>query len=129
MPPKIIGFLCEWCAARALENLAFHRPELPPGFQPLRINCTGSLELEVVTKALAQAEGVLVAGCPSGECHFKEGNLRAGLHLEALRRVLSALGEDPRRLKVLWLSAGEGERLGEEIWKFYRELSHEDRGS
>ncbi len=129
MKPRIIGFLCEWCAARALENLAFCRPELPVGFQPFRINCTGSLELEVVIKALTEADGVLVAGCPPGECHFREGNLRAGLRLKALKRVLSALGEDLRRLRIIWLSSGEGERLGEEIHKFYRELSLEDRGS
>ncbi|OAQ20987.1 hydrogenase iron-sulfur subunit [Thermosulfurimonas dismutans] len=126
MSLKVIGFLCEWCAAKALENLAFKRKTLPEGFYPIRVPCSGTVDLEVVRKALEKgASGVLVGGCPQGECHFREGNLRAGLRIIAYQKLLSALGLNPRKLKAVWVSASEGEKLYQEIWRFWEELKGE----
>ncbi len=123
MSLKLIGFLCEWCAARALENLAFKRKALPKGFYPLRVPCSGTVDLGLIRTAFcAGAAGVLVAGCPQGECHFREGNLRAGIRAEAYRRLLSSLGIDSGRLRTLWLSGGEDEKLYQEIWRFWEDL-------
>lgn len=129
MSLKVVGFLCEWCAAKALENLAFKRKTLPEGFYPVRVPCSGAVDLELIRKAFEKgASGVLVGGCLQGECHFKEGNLRAGLRVKAYQKLLSALGLNPGRLKMIWVSAGEGQKLYQEIWRFWEELKHENSG-
>ncbi len=126
MRPRLIGFLCEWCAAKALENMAHKRLRLPDGFMPLRVNCSGAVELSLITQALYEgASGVLVGGCPKGQCHYREGNTRAAIRLRAYRRLLEALGLPPDRIRAVWVGSGEGERLYQAIWQFWKELTGE----
>lgn len=124
----MIGFLCEWCAARALENMAHKRLKLPDGFLPLRVRCSGAVEPALLTEALRRgALGVLVGGCPRGHCHYREGNTRAEIRLKVYRKLLAALGLSPDRVRGVWVGSGEGERLHREIWQFWKELTGEDR--
>ncbi|MBX6424031.1 hydrogenase iron-sulfur subunit [Thermosulfurimonas sp. F29] len=126
MKPVLVGFLCQWCAAKALENLAHRRLKLPEGFLPVRINCTGALELAWITEALYRgATGVLIGGCPRGQCHFREGNTRASLRITAYRKLLAAMEISRDRVRTIWVGSGEGERLYREIWRLWRELTGE----
>ena len=65
-------------------------------------------------KAFEQGmDGVFVAGCLEGECHYLRGNLRAKKRVEHVRKILTALGINPERLQMYNLSAAMGGRFVE----------------
>ena len=55
------------------------------------------------------ADGVIVSGCHPGDCHYVEGNYKAMRRVHLIRRLLIDYGVDPRRLKLTWVSASEGD--------------------
>ena len=85
--------------------------------------CSGRLDPAFVFKALASgADGVLITGCHPGECHYLEQNYKALRRYMLLRRVLSQMGFDPRRVKLVWASAAEGVKLAQEITDMVEEV-------
>ncbi len=74
--PKILAFCCHYCAYSSADLAGSMRIQYPPNVRIIRTPCTGRLETEYFMKALENgADGVLVAGCLEGGCHFAEGNL------------------------------------------------------
>src|SRR5512136_815660 len=74
-------------------------------------------------KAFANgADGVMISGCHPGECHYIEQNYKALRRYLLLRRVLSQMGIEPQRIKLVWASAAEGVRLAQEIASFVEEV-------
>lgn len=70
----------------------------------------------MVLKALADgADGVLIAGCHPGECHYIEGNLKALRRHALLQRLLMQFGIEPERVQILWASASEGPKLADAV--------------
>ena len=59
------------------------------------------------------ADGVYVAGCLEGECHFMNGNLKARKRVEYVKKILEEVGIEPERVEMFNLSAGEGPRFAE----------------
>lgn len=112
--PRIVGILCHYCAYTASDNAARAKLAVPPNIRTLRVPCTGRVDPELVVHALSSgADGVLVCGCHPGDCHFVNGNLRARERFAVLRRVLSALGVAPERVRLEWVSAQESQRYVE----------------
>ena len=65
-----------------------------------------------VLRALQKgADGVLVAGCHPGECHYSTGNMYARRKLLLLRSLLGHIGIDKDRLSMAWISSAEGEKF------------------
>src|ERR1035437_1993855 len=76
--PRIVAFCCHYCAYSSADLAGVMRIQYPPNVRIIRTPCTGRLETEYFMKALENgADGVLVAGCREGGCHFVEGNLCA----------------------------------------------------
>jgi F420-non-reducing hydrogenase small subunit len=110
--PRIVAFLCNWCAYSAADKAGQARLELPPGLLAVRVMCTGRVEPAFVLQAFREgADGVLVAGCHPGDCHYVDGNLRAAARAAVLSRALAQAGIEPDRFRVVWTSATEGDRL------------------
>jgi F420-non-reducing hydrogenase iron-sulfur subunit len=64
------------------------------------------LEVEYFMKAFENgADGVIVAGCEEGSCHFKEGNLAAKRRVNYTRQLLSESGLEADRLRMVNVSA------------------------
>ena len=59
------------------------------------------------------ADGIYVAGCLEGECHFLEGNLRARKRVNYVKRVLEEIGIEPARVEMFNLSSAMGPRFAE----------------
>ncbi len=59
------------------------------------------------------ADGVYVAGCLEGECHFIEGNLKARRKVEYVKKTLTELGIEPERVEMYNLSSAQGARFAE----------------
>ena len=57
------------------------------------------------------ADGVLVAGCHPGECHYSTGNMYARRKLLLLRNLLEHIGIERDRLNLAWISSAEGEKF------------------
>ncbi len=70
-------------------------------------------------EALARgADGVIVGGCRLGECHYQVGNYKANKRFEIFKKLLADLGFEPDRVKTLWISGSEGQKLAQEVTAF-----------
>src|SRR3990172_2019659 len=101
--PKIIAFLCNWCSYRAADLAGTSRIKYPPNLRMIRGMCSGRVDPTFVLKALALgADGVMIAGCHPGECHYLEQNYKAMRRFAMLRHTLRKLGlEEGRALGPL----------------------------
>jgi F420-non-reducing hydrogenase iron-sulfur subunit len=116
--PKIVGFLCNWCSYRAADLAGSARIKYPPNVRIIRVMCSGRVDPTFVFKALADgADGVMVAGCHPGECHYISQNYKAMRRFSMLHYTLDAMGVEPDRVQLVWASAAEGQRLAEAITK------------
>ncbi len=114
--PKIVGFCCNWCSYRAADLAGTARIKYAPNVRIIRVMCSGRIDPAFVLKALALgADGVLLAGCHPGECHYIDQNYKAMRRYAMLKQMLAAMGVEPERVKLVWASAAEGQRLAEAI--------------
>ena len=110
--PKIIGFLCNWCAYSGADIAGSSRQSYPPNVRVIRVMCSGRVDPTFVMKAFASgADGVLILGCHPGDCHYISGNAKALGRIELLGRLLGAMGLEAERLRIDWVSAAQGERF------------------
>jgi heterodisulfide reductase subunit A len=121
--PLIIAFLCNWCSYTCADLAGTSRIQYPTNIRIIRVMCAGRVDPSFVLEALESgADGVLVAGCRLGECHYTFANYNAKSRMEALKLVLADVGIDPGRLKVEWISASEGARFASSIEGFVEYL-------
>ncbi len=121
--PLIIGFTCNWCSYRAADLAGVSRMKYPPNVRLIRLMCSGRLDPVFVLKALAGgADGVLITGCHPGECHYLEQNYKALRRYHLLRMLLTQLGVEPERVKLVWASAAEGGRFAEEVGRMVEDV-------
>jgi len=114
--PKIIAFCCHFCAYSSADLAGSMRIQYPPNVHIIRTPCTGRLETEFFLKALENgADGVLVAGCLEGGCHFIEGNLAAKRRVNYTRDMLEEIGIERDRLRMVNVSAAMARPLAETI--------------
>lgn len=107
--PVIVGFLCNWCSYRAADLAGTARIHYAPNLRPIRVMCSGRVEPQFVLKALrAGADGVMIAGCHPGECHYVEGNLKTMRRYHLLKQMLTQWGIEEERVQLVWASASEG---------------------
>jgi F420-non-reducing hydrogenase iron-sulfur subunit len=121
--PVIIAFLCNWCSYRAADLAGTARRHYAPNMRPIRVMCSGRVEPDMVLKALREgADGVLIAGCHPGECHYIEGNLKALRRYTLLKRMLAQFGVEEERVQLFWASASEGNQLAEAVDRMTEQL-------
>lgn len=90
------------------------RLSYPSNVKVIQMPCTGRVDVIHLLKAIEDgADGVYVAGCLEGECHFLTGNLKAKKRVQYVKGVLEELGLEPERVEMFNLSAGEGPRFAE----------------
>jgi F420-non-reducing hydrogenase iron-sulfur subunit len=112
--PIIVAFCCHYCAYAAADLAGSSRLQYPPNVRIIRTPCTGRLEVDYFMKAFENgADGVLVAGCEEGSCHFKEGNLLAKRRVNYIRNLLSEAGLEAERLRMVNVSAASAQKFAE----------------
>jgi F420-non-reducing hydrogenase iron-sulfur subunit len=112
--PKIVAFCCNFCAFAAADLAGAMRVQYPPNVRIIRLPCTGKVDAIHLMKAFEDgADGVFVAGCMEGECHFLEGNLRAKKRVAYTKKLLEEVGTDPNRVEMFNLSSAMGGRFAE----------------
>ncbi len=121
--PRIVGFLCNWCSYTGADLAGVSRLQYTPEFIPIRVMCSGSVDVAYILKALLEgADGVLVGGCHLGDCHYLNGNYRARRRVAVLKEVLEGVGIDPRRLLLEWVSASESGKFVKVVSTFEQTL-------
>ena len=117
--PKIIAFCCNWCSYAGADGAGVARLQMPTNFRIIRTMCSARVDPEHVLRALSKgADGVIILGCHPADCHYIGGNYRARRRIALLRMVLEQYGFDPKRLKLEWVSASEGEKFQNTIKGF-----------
>ncbi len=121
--PLVIGFTCYWCSYRAADMAGTARIKYPPNVRLIRLMCSGRVDPTFVLKALAEgADGVLIAGCHPGDCHYLEQNYKTLRRHRLLQRTLAQLGIEPQRVRLTWASAAEGVQLAQTMTEFVEEV-------
>jgi F420-non-reducing hydrogenase iron-sulfur subunit len=121
--PKIVGFMCNWCSYRAADLAGTARIKHAPNVRIIRVMCSGRVDPTFVMKAFSLgADGVMLAGCHPGECHYIEQNYKAMRRYSMIRHTLKALGIEPERFRLVWASAAEGQLLAEQVDSFVEDV-------
>ena len=121
--PRIIGILCYWCSYAGADLAGSSRLNYPPNIRIVRIPCSGRADPLFVLRAFERgADGVLVAGCHPGDCHYAEGNYYARRRLSLLKRLVDYAGIPKERFKALWVSASEGKEFAQVVNEMVEEL-------
>ena len=90
------------------------RLSYPSNVKIIQLPCSGRVDILHLLKAFEDgADGVYVAGCLEGECHFLTGNLKAKKKVQYVKEVLEEIGLEPERVEMFNLSSGQGPRFAE----------------
>ncbi|MBT8340596.1 MAG: hydrogenase iron-sulfur subunit [Desulfatitalea sp.] len=112
--PEILAICCKYCAYAAADLAGSMRLDYPANVKVIQVPCTGRVDMIHLLKAIEEgADGVYVAGCLEGECHFLEGNLKTRKKVEAVRKALAQIGMEPDRVQMFNLSSAMGPRFAE----------------
>jgi coenzyme F420-reducing hydrogenase delta subunit len=112
--PVIVAFCCHYCAYTAADMAGSQRLPYPVNVKIIRVPCSGKVDALHIVKAFEKgADGVYVAGCLEGDCHFKNGNERAGRRIAYVKQYLEEIGIESERLEMVQVSAGMGYRFAQ----------------
>ncbi|MEX2685028.1 MAG: hydrogenase iron-sulfur subunit [Candidatus Sigynarchaeota archaeon] len=121
--PKILTFACNWCSYAGADLAGVSRFQYPPSIRILRVMCSGRVHPDMVLEAFGHgADAVLVTGCHIGDCHYISGNQYTKSRMALVPQMLEAIGVDPRRFKLDWVSASEGKKFSELIKSFTAQI-------
>jgi F420-non-reducing hydrogenase iron-sulfur subunit len=114
--PLIIAFCCNWCSYAGADLAGVSRIQYPPNVRIIRVMCSGMIHPNLVMDALTKgADGVLICGCHPGDCHYREGNLKAEARAEAIELMVEDFGLEKERFKLVWISASEAQRFADVV--------------
>jgi len=112
--PTIVAFCCHYCAYGAADLAGSMRLEYPSNIRIIRLPCSGKITPLFLLRAFEKgADGVYVAGCLEGDCHFIHGNLVAKPRVRYAKKLIEEVGLEPERLEMFNLSAAMGPRFAE----------------
>jgi F420-non-reducing hydrogenase iron-sulfur subunit len=121
--PRIVGFLCNWCAYSGADLAGVSRLKTSPNIRIIRTMCSGRVDPSFILRAFQLgADGVLVAGCHFGDCHYIEGNFKTMRRIEMLKMILPQFGIHPDRLRLEWISAAESEKYAKVSFEFTEQI-------
>jgi len=122
--PKILGFLCNWCCYGGADLCGVSRLQYPPYLKVIRVMCSGRVDPLFILRAFSQGmDGLFIGGCHFNDCHYNtEGNYDAFSMVQIMKKMLKHTGINPDRLRLEWVSAGEGTRFAEIINEFSSKL-------
>jgi F420-non-reducing hydrogenase iron-sulfur subunit len=121
--PRIVGFLCNWCSYSGADQAGASRLPVPASFTPIRVMCSSRLDpVLILTAFLRGADGVLIAGCHPGDCHYDTGNFYTRRRQALLKDIVGELKLEEERLQLHWVSASEGRRFAEIVNAFDKRI-------
>jgi|GEM_PF-71719 len=118
--PRLLGIVCNWCCYGGADLAGVSRFQYPPYIRLMRVMCSGRVDMKHIFRAFANgADGVFVGGCHPNDCHYiTNGNYDALAMIQLCRKILEHIGVNPERLRIEWVSAGEGIRFANIMSEF-----------
>ena len=121
--PVIVAFCCHYCAYTAADMAGSMRLSYPSNVKIIRVPCSGKVGTIHIMRALLKgADGVYVAGCLEGDCHYKEGNVKAAKRVAYVKKLLDEIGIEGERVEMITMSAGMGERFSRTANEFTEKI-------
>jgi F420-non-reducing hydrogenase iron-sulfur subunit len=111
--PKMVGMICNWCCYGGADLCGVSRFQYPAYIRLIRVMCSGRVDLKHILLAFSNgADGMFIGGCHINDCHYNpEGNYDALSMVNLCKKLLEHIGINPKRLRLEWVSAGEGIRF------------------
>ena len=111
--PRILGFLCNWCCYAGADLAGVSRFQYPPNIRVIRVMCSGRVDPAHIFRAFANGlDAVFIGGCHLNDCHYvTHGNYDAFGMVYVCKKLMEHIGLNPDRLRLEWVSAGEGIRF------------------
>ncbi len=83
----------------------------------IRVMCSGRVDLEFILRAFSNGtDGVFIGGCRLDECNYiTHGNYDALSNVLLCKKIMTHMGLNPKRLKIEFMSSGDGILLAELI--------------
>lgn len=117
---KIICFSCKFSWGYLIDEAKLSR-EIE-NWIPLI--CTGKIDATQIMDAFkAGADGVLILGCPEGDCHYQDGNFEARKKVYLLRKLLKSWGIEEKRLRIVLSADPEGRTIPQLLQEMSRDLT------
>ncbi len=121
--PVVVAFCCHYCAYTAADMAGSQRIAYPANVKIVRVPCSGKVDAIHLMKALEKgADGVYVAGCLEGDCHFNTGNIAASRKVTKVKILLDEIGIGSERIEMFLMSAGMGRRFAEVATEFTEKI-------
>jgi coenzyme F420-reducing hydrogenase delta subunit/Fe-S-cluster-containing hydrogenase component 2 len=100
------------------------RLQYSPEIRLIRVMCSGRVDPKFVLRAFSNGmDGVFIGGCRLNECTYTtQGNYDALNMVLLLRKIIEHMGLNPERLRIEFMSAGDGILLAEVIDDFCKKL-------
>jgi len=90
------------------------RLNYPTHVKIVKVPCTGRVDLLLILRAFESGvDGVYLAGCLEGECHFLRGNVRAKKRVQYMKEILDEVGLGSGRIEMYNVSSAQGQRFAE----------------
>ena len=117
--PEVVAFCCRHCAYSAADLAGGGRITYSPSIKIVELPCTGRASALEILHALEKgADGVAVAGCLPGTCHYIRGNTQAKHRVTHVRELLKTIGLEEERARMINISAAMGAQFVAEFTDF-----------
>ena len=121
--PKVIAFLCKWCSSNAADLAGVSRMKYPANVIPIETPCSGRVDPTYIFDSLVEgADGVIIAGCHPGECHYIVGNYKTMKRMFLVKELADQVGIEEERIRLEWISASEAKKFVTVMSEFIEKL-------
>ena len=122
--PRILGMICNWCCYGGADLCGVSRFQYPPFIRLIRVMCSARVDLAHILLAFSTGQDAMfVGGCHLDDCHYiTNGNYDALSVVTIARKLLEHIGVNPERLRLEWVSAGEGIRFANIMNEFAKQV-------
>ncbi len=121
--PKIIAFCCNWCSYAGADLAGGMRLKYAANIIPIRVMCSARVSPHFIIRAFQEgADGVLVAGCHIGDCHYMKGNYITAKRVAILKELIDFVGISSERVRLEWIAASEGDKFARVADEFTEEV-------
>lgn len=110
--PLIVAFCCNWCSYAGADLAGTSRLNYPANVKVIRVPCSCRVNTNFIIRAFQKgADGVVIAGCHPGDCHYSTGNYYTRRRFSIFINLLEYLGIEKERFKIDWISAAEANKF------------------
>lgn len=110
--PLIVAFCCNWCSYAGADLAGTSRLNYPANIKIIRVPCSCRVNTNFIIRAFQKgADGVVIAGCHPGDCHYSTGNYYTRRRFSVFINLLEYMGIEKERFKIDWISAAEANKF------------------